>query len=456
MDVDMPAHGSHGEVDDDGKEKRTGTVWTAAAHIITAVIGSGVLSLAWAMAQLGWVAGPVILLLFAAITYYTCCLLADCYRVGDPATGKRNYTYTEAVESYLGGGYVWFCGFCQYANMFGTGIGYTITAAASAAAILKSNCFHWHGHDADCTQNTGSYIIGFGVVQIIFSQLPNFHELWWLSVIAAVMSFSYATIAVGLALGQTLSGPTGKTTLYGTQVGVDVDSATQKIWMTFQALGNIAFAYSYTIILIEIQDTLRSPPAENKTMRQASIVGVATTTAFYMMCGCLGYSAFGNAAPGNILSGFYEPYWLVDFANVCIVLHLVGGFQVFLQPLFAAVEADVAARWPCSTQEHGGVNVFRLVWRTAFVALITLFAVLLPFFNSILGILGSIAFWPLTVFFPVEMYIRQQQIPRFSGTWLALQTLSFFCFIITIAAGAASVQGVRDSLKTYVPFQTRS
>jgi len=32
-----------------------------------------------------------------------------------------------------GGGYVWFCGFCQYANMFGTGIDYTITAAASAA-----------------------------------------------------------------------------------------------------------------------------------------------------------------------------------------------------------------------------------------------------------------------------------------------------------------------------------
>jgi amino acid permease len=79
-----------------------GTVWTASAHIITAVIGSGVLSLAWAMAQLGWVAGPVILLLFAAITYYTSCLLTDCYRFGDPVTGKRNYTYTEAVESYLG------------------------------------------------------------------------------------------------------------------------------------------------------------------------------------------------------------------------------------------------------------------------------------------------------------------------------------------------------------------
>lgn len=50
----------------------------------------------------------------------------------------------------------------------------------------------------------------------------------------------------------TLPGPTGKTTLTGTQVGVDVDSE-KKIWMTFQALGNVAFAYSYAIILIEIQ-----------------------------------------------------------------------------------------------------------------------------------------------------------------------------------------------------------
>ncbi|KAL6841663.1 hypothetical protein ACP4OV_028492 [Aristida adscensionis] len=432
------------------------TVWTATAHIITAVIGSGVLSLAWAMAQLGWVAGPVILLIFAAITYYMCSLLADCYRDGDPVTGKRNYTYTEAVQCYLGGWYVGFCGLCQYVNMFGTGIGYTITASVSAAAILKSNCVHWHGHGADCTQNTSSYIIGFGVVQVVFSQLPNFHELWWLSVVAAVMSFSYATIAVGLAISQTISGPTGKTSLTGTQVGVDVDSQ-QKIWMTFQALGNIAFAYSYTIILIEIQDTLRSPPAENKTMRQATVLGVATTTAFYMLCGCLGYAAFGNGAPGNILTGFYEPYWLVDFANVCIVLHLVGGFQVFLQPLFAVVEDTVASRCPSLRESAvAGVNLFRLVWRTLFVGVITLAAVLLPFFNSILGILGSVAFWPLTVFFPVEMHIRQQQIQRFSTKWLILQGLSCICFVITLGACASSVQGVIDSLKTYKPLETKS
>ncbi|KAI3901824.1 hypothetical protein MKW92_047714, partial [Papaver armeniacum] len=55
------------------------TVWTATAHIITAVIGSRVLSLAWEIAQLGWIGGPAVMLVFAFVIYYTSCLLADCY-----------------------------------------------------------------------------------------------------------------------------------------------------------------------------------------------------------------------------------------------------------------------------------------------------------------------------------------------------------------------------------------
>lgn len=89
-------------LDDDGRPKRTGTLVSASAHIITAVIGSGVLALAWATAQLGWVAGPTVLFLFSFVTYYCSCLLASCYRTGDPVTGKRNYTYSEAVRANLG------------------------------------------------------------------------------------------------------------------------------------------------------------------------------------------------------------------------------------------------------------------------------------------------------------------------------------------------------------------
>ncbi|KQK18866.1 hypothetical protein BRADI_1g45180v3 [Brachypodium distachyon] len=443
------------------------TVWTAGAHIITAVIGSGVLSLPWSTAQLGWVAGPVTLFLFAVITYYTSVLLTDCYRSDNPVTGKRNYTYMEAVESYLGGWQVWFCGLCQYVNLVGTAIGYTITASISAAAVYKSNCFHKNGHSADCGVFTTMYMVVFGVSQIFFSQLPNLHEMAWLSILAAVMSFSYATIGVGLSLAQTISGPTGKTTLGGTVVGVDVVDSSQKVWLTLQALGNIAFAYSYSMVLIEIQDTVKAPPAENKTMRKANLLGVSTTTAFYMLCGCLGYSAFGNAAPGNMLTGFgfYEPFWLIDFANVCIVVHLVGAYQVYCQPIYAAVENWAAARWPRSgfvLREYPvlangkfSVNMFRLVWRTAFVVVSTVLAISLPFFNDILGLLGALGFWPLTVYFPVEMYIRQSKVERFSRKWLLLQSISVLCFVVSAAATVASIEGITLSLKNYVPFKTK-
>ena len=66
------------------------------------MVGTGVLSRAWDIAQLGWIAGPAVILLFSFVGYYTSCLLSDCYRTGDPNTGERNATYMDSVHSILG------------------------------------------------------------------------------------------------------------------------------------------------------------------------------------------------------------------------------------------------------------------------------------------------------------------------------------------------------------------
>ncbi|KAH0662289.1 hypothetical protein KY284_027220 [Solanum tuberosum] len=453
--------------DDDGRIKRTGSVWTASAHIITAVIGSGVLSLAWATAQLGWVAGPTVLLLFSFVTYYTSALLSDCYRTGDPVTGKRNYTYMDAVRANLGGFQVKICGVIQYANLFGVAIGYTIAASISMVAVNRSNCFHKQGHRAACNVSSTPYMIIFGVMEIIFSQIPDFDQISWLSIVAAVMSFTYSTIGLGLGVAQVAE--TGKIegSLTGISIGTEVTEM-QKIWRSFQALGAIAFAYSYSLILIEIQDTLKSPPAEAKTMKRATLISVAVTTVFYMLCGCFGYAAFGDQSPGNLLTGFgfYNPYWLLDIANVAIVVHLVGAYQVYCQPLFAFVEKTATEWYPDSkiiTKEIDvpipgfkpfKLNLFRLVWRTIFVIITTVISMLMPFFNDVVGILGAFGFWPLTVYFPVEMYIVQKRITKWSGRWICLQILSGACLVISIAAAAGSFAGVASDLKVYRPFQS--
>ncbi|CAN1801489.1 Amino acid permease 3, partial [Linum perenne] len=341
--------------DDDGRPKRTGTVWTASAHIITAVIGSGVLSLAWATAQLGWIAGPSVMFLFSFVTYYTSTLLASCYRSGHPLTGKRNYTYMDAVKSNLGGSMVKFCGSVQYVNLFGVAIGYTIASSISMMSI------------------------------------PDFDQLWWLSIVAAVMSFTYSTIGLGLGIAQVVANGHIMGSLTGITIGPSV-TQTQKIWKSFQALGDIAFAYSYSIILIEI--------------------------------------------------------------------------QVYCQPLFAFVEKQAVKRFPDSyfittdiripllPGRCYNLNLFRMVWRTVFVMLTTLISMLLPFFNGIVGLLGALGFWPLTVYLPVEMYIVQKNIPKWSMRWLCLQILSGACLIITIAAATGSIAGVLHDLKSAKPFHT--
>lgn len=124
---------------------------------------------------------------------------------------------------------------------------------AICRAIQRSNCFHRNGHEANCYANNNGFMLIFASFQLILSQIPNFHKLGWLSIVAAVMSFAYSTIGLGLSLAKVAEGNDNfTTTLTGVTVGEDV-TGNEKIWKTFQSLGDIAFAYAFSTVLVEIQ-----------------------------------------------------------------------------------------------------------------------------------------------------------------------------------------------------------
>ncbi|KAM0940786.1 putative amino acid transporter, transmembrane domain-containing protein [Dioscorea sansibarensis] len=445
-----------------GDHERQGTVWSATAHIVAAVIGSGVLALAWSVAQLGWIFGPLVLLGFSCVTYYTSTLLADCYRYPDPITGTINHAYMDAVRAYLGPREVSLCGCAQYVNLWGTMVGYTITASTSMIAVKRVNCFHRHGDHATCGSTGTVFMLIFGMVQLVLSQFPSLENITWLSVVAVVTSFAYSFISLGLCIAKWISHGDFRGGLAGTH-------GSHKLINVLLALGNVAFAYTFADVFIEIQNTLKSPPPENRTMKKATFYGISLTTIFYMALGCTGYAAFGNTAPGNILTGgFQEPFWLVDLANICVIIHLVGAYQVYAQPMFARFEETVAARWPNAKFIHRTYTIrvpftdksylsytlLKLVFRSALIMLTTLVSLLLPLFNAILGIIGALSFWPLSVYFPVRMHVKQNKISRGSSKWLTLQGLSMFCLLISIAAGIGSVADIVHNLKLSAPFKT--
>lgn len=99
------------------------------------------------------------------------------------------------------------------------------------------------------------------------------------------------------------------------------------------------------------------------------------------------------------------------------------------------------------------LNVFRLIWRTLYVIITTIISMVIPFFNSVLGILGAIGFWPLTVYYPVEMYIRQTNVKRWGKKFYLLHLLSFITFLVSVAGLIGGVAGIIQQLKHVTLFK---
>ena len=70
--------------------------------------------------------------------------------------------------------------------------------------MSRSNCYHRNGHKFPCHAPDLTNIILYGALQVILCQIPNFHKLWGLSILAAIMSFTYATLGFGLGLAKVI------------------------------------------------------------------------------------------------------------------------------------------------------------------------------------------------------------------------------------------------------------
>ena len=135
--------------------------------------------------------------------------------------------------------------------------------------------------------------------------------------------------------------------------------------------------------------------------------------------------------------------------------------QVFGQVVFATNERLLTSR--CSTTSvfnqtcnirfpgirNGSFqfSLSRLLMRTIFVIFTTLVAMIFPFFNAILSILGSISFWPITVYFPMQMYMIQAKIEKGTPTWTVLYVLSFVCLLVSLVAIVGSVADISQTLR---------
>ncbi|WIA38321.1 hypothetical protein OEZ86_001658 [Tetradesmus obliquus] len=412
---------------------------TAAGHLITAIIGAGVLGLPASLAWLGWVGGIVSLVFFFAVSLWAALMLTDVYMVN----GRRHTRYKYAVYWIMGARHSTILSIAQHANMILTTIGYQIAAADSMSYIAKRVCLARGMPAGSCFTDQMMMTIIFGGMQIIMSQLPNLEAAWWASAIGAIMSLGYSTIAIALGASEAHNG-------LGSLAGKPAAPA-DKMFGCFNALGNFGFAYSCAIVLMEVQDTLREPPAASKSMKKTVPTALTTTFILYLAVSVCGYAALGDAVPSSIVLGFDSaPIWVTLLANFMVLIHMVPAFQVYAQPVFATAE-DVMLRLAPKVDNFAGKEwLVRLGYRSLYVVVTTVIACALPFFSAFVGLVGALTFWPTAIYYPIAMFKAVYK-PTGPKLW-AMNAANIIMCVVAVLATIGSVETIIASASHFKPF----
>ncbi|GLJ36643.1 hypothetical protein SUGI_0737200 [Cryptomeria japonica] len=399
--------------------------WYSAFHNVTAMVGAGVLSLPNAVSHLGWTPGVIVLVLSWMITLYTLWQMVEMHEM---VPGKRFDRYHELGQHAFGEKLgLWIVVPQQLIVEVGVDIVYMVTGGKSLKRFHDLVC-------STCKPIRQSYFIAiFGSVHFVLAQLPNFNSVAGISLAAAVMSLSYSTIAWGASAHQ------GQ--IPDVDYGIKSTSTADAVFNVFNALGDVAFAYAGHNVVLEIQATIPSKPDKPSKvpMWRGVMVAYIVVAICYFPVALIGYWAYGNSVEDNILLTIGKPTWLIAAANMMVVIHVIGSYQIYAMPVFDMMETVLVTKLGFTP----GIWL-RLIVRSSYVAATCFVAISLPFFGGLLGFFGGFAFAPTTYFLPCIMWLAIYKPKRFSLSWIA----NWICITLgVLLMTVSSIGGLRTIIK---------
>lgn len=136
------------------------------------------------------------------------------------------------------------------------------------------------------------------------------------------LSCSYSTIAWSASVHK------GKQP--NVEYGYKATTTSGTVFDFFTALGDVAFAYAGHNVVLEIQATIPSTPEKPSKgpMWRGVVIAYIVVALCYFPVALVGYYVFGNIVEDNILISLDKPTWLIVAANMFVVVHVIGSYQV--------------------------------------------------------------------------------------------------------------------------------
>uniref|UniRef100_A0A0E0BQW5 Amino acid transporter transmembrane domain-containing protein n=1 Tax=Oryza glumipatula TaxID=40148 RepID=A0A0E0BQW5_9ORYZ len=403
--------------------------WYSAFHNVTAMVGAGVLSLPFAMSELGWGPGVAAMIMSWVITLYTLWQMVEMHEC---VPGRRFDRYHELGQHAFGDKLgLWIVVPQQLVVEVGVCIVYMVTGGKSLKKF----------HDLVAPPSappirTSYFIVIFGCLHLVLSQLPNFNSISGVSLAAAVMSLSYSTIAWAASLHH--HNHNNGAAAGGVDYSLTAATSAGRTFNFLSALGDVAFAYAGHNVVLEIQATIPST-AERPSkgpMWRGVVLAYGVVAVCYLPVAFAGYYVFGNAVDDNVLITLERPAWLIAAANMFVVVHVVGSYQIYAMPVFDMLETFLVKK----LRFKPGMPL-RLIARSLYVLFTMFVAIAVPFFGGLLGFFGGFAFAPTTYFLPCIMWLSIMKPKRFGLSWC----INWFCIIIGVLLSVfAPIGGLRS------------
>ncbi|KAK9789595.1 hypothetical protein WJX73_006025 [Symbiochloris irregularis] len=278
---------------------------------------------------------------------------------------------------------------------------------------------------------------------LILIHVPSFNSLRWVSLVAAAMSLSYSSIGIGGSLAA------GKQP--GVEYNLDGYSTSAGIFNVFNALGIVAFAYG----VMEIQASMRNP--EPKTpggppgrtyypMMKGVYVAYAIVAWCYFGNSFAGYHSFGNAVEDNVLASIPGPDWIIAMADMFVVIHVIGSYQVFTMPVMDMIEVKFhKLEWKMTAFR-------RFMYRTTYVVVIAVVACVIPFFGSLMGFIGALGTGPTTFWLPPLIWLKVKKPPITSWHFWASWVCIILGILVTILGAIGGLRDIIVNATSYKPI----
>ncbi|CAK9863752.1 unnamed protein product [Sphagnum jensenii] len=448
--------------------------WVVGFNLVAASSSSYILSYPQLiMTHLGWIAGPIIMVLLNAVFFYNNCLLGSLHETGGSAKFElvilsatsmvlqhplynqlkfRKNSKSEGLVRRRMFTAVWIL---QFTVLIVFCIGTFIWAGTTLEAIYAS-------YSSDPSKiSLSEWVAVAGACYSVFAfVVPTLHSLRLYSTISLVLTMIITFITIGISIKDGVkSGVARDYSIVGTKA--------DKWFSAMGALSVIGFAFN-TAILPELQADVRPPTVRNiyKALGLQYTLGAIPIIGLTL----IGYWAYGNVVSGFILESNSGPKWLVTVAKVAAFFQILVTLHIYALPMFEFFDSKLL-KAKRSLKPSGNVEndvlqagghwsartvLVRFLTRITFISITTLLGAMFPFFGDILELSGAVIVFPIDFGLVHHMYlkVKGKNFSLYRRTWHWLMIVT--AVLLTIASVTGASRNIIAVASTYRIFHSNN